>query len=103
MPSFAFATAQLHDFEKVRVLGVGGAGIVYELLHKTNGTRFAMKEMEIKNRTQMKMAISEAEMLKDIMENVSHPSIIHIERVFQVRGGHSCSLLYHPCTLPLQF
>jgi hypothetical protein len=30
------------------------------------------------------MAISEAEMLKDIMENVSHPNIMHIERVFQV-------------------
>jgi hypothetical protein len=31
------------------------------------------------------MAISEAEMLKDIMEDVSHPNIMHIERVFQVR------------------
>jgi hypothetical protein len=31
------------------------------------------------------MAISEAEMLKDIMENVSRPNIMHIERVFQVR------------------
>lgn len=25
------------------MLGVGGTGIVYELLHKSNGSRFAMK------------------------------------------------------------
>jgi hypothetical protein len=39
----------------VRVLGVGGAGIVHELLHKTSGARYALKEMEIKNKTQMKV------------------------------------------------
>ena len=33
----------MEEFEKVRVLGVGGTGIVYELLHKTNGKRYAMK------------------------------------------------------------
>jgi serine/threonine protein kinase len=68
----------------VKVLGVGGTAIVYELLHKTNGKRYAMKEMEIKNKQQMQMAVSEAEMLKDIMENISHPNIMHIEKVFQV-------------------
>ena len=74
----------LEDFEKVRVLGVGGSGIVYELLHKTNGQRFAMKEMEIKNKTQMNMAISEAELLKEIMEHISHPNIMHIEKVHYI-------------------
>ena len=54
----------LDDYEKVRVLGVGGTGIVYELLHKQNGQRYAMKEMEIKSKSQMKMAMQEAEMLK---------------------------------------
>ena len=71
----------MEDFEKVRVLGVGGTGIVYEILHKTNGQRYALKEMEIKNKAQMQMALSEAEMLKDIMENISHPNILHIEKV----------------------
>lgn len=80
----------------MRVLGVGGTGIVYELLHKTNGQRFAMKEMEIKNKTQMQMAISEAEMLKDIMENISHPNIMHIEKVFQV--GSKFYLVFPLCT-----
>jgi hypothetical protein len=32
------------------------------------------------------MAVAEAEMLKDIMENISHPNVMHIERVFQVSG-----------------
>ncbi len=37
---------------------------MYELLHCSNGTRYAMKEMDIKNGHQMSMAVSEAEMLK---------------------------------------
>ena len=90
----------MEEFEKVRVLGVGGTGIVYELLHKSNGKRYAMKEMEIKNKLQMQMAVSEAEMLKDIMEQITHPNIMTIEKVFQVRtalslpnichGSHAC-------------
>jgi hypothetical protein len=86
----------LEEFEKVRVMGVGGTGIVYELLHKSNGQRYAMKEMEIKNKAQMQMAVGEAEMLKEIMENISHPNIMHIEKVFQVLKlmFTSCSFVY---------
>lgn len=52
-----------------------------------------LQEMEIKNKAQMQMAISEAEMLKDIMENVSHPNVMHIEKVFQVRCPSDLKLL----------
>jgi calcium/calmodulin-dependent protein kinase I len=86
----------LEEYEKVRVLGVGGTGVVYELLHKTNGKKYAMKEMEIKNKAQMHMALQEAEMLKDIMENISHPHIIHIQKVFQV--GSKFYLVFPLCT-----
>ena len=85
----------LDDYEKVRVLGLGGTGIVYELLHKANERKFAMKEMEIKNKAQMQMALQEAEMLKDIMEKISHPNIIHIEKVFQV--GSKFYLVFPLC------
>ena len=78
------------------MLGVGGTGIVYELLHKSDGRRFAMKEMEIKNRIQMQMAIKEAELLKDIVENVHHPNILQIEKVFQV--GSKFYLVFPLCT-----
>eukprot|EP01035_Chromulina_nebulosa_P024396 gene24396-31757_t len=81
--SWLMRLAHLEEFEKVRVLGVGGTGIVYELLHKSNGKRYAMKEMEIKSKQQMQMAVSEAEMLKDITEQITHPNIMRIERVFQ--------------------
>ena len=86
----------LEDFEKVRVLGLGGTGIVYELLHKTNGQRYALKEIEIKNKAQMQVALQEAEMLKEIMENISHPNIMHIEKVFQV--GSKFYLVFPLCT-----
>lgn len=69
---------------------------MYEILHKTNGQRYALKEMEIKNKAQMQMALSEAEMLKDIMENISHPNILHIEKVFQV--GSKFYLVFPLCT-----
>ena len=65
----------LDEYERVRVLGVGGPGIVYELLHKTNGQRYAMKEMEIKSKSQMQMAIQEAEMLKVLSHSLTHSLI----------------------------
>lgn len=86
----------LDNFEKVKVLGVGATGIVYELKHKQTGRRFALKEMEIKNKAQMQMALSEAEMLKEIMENISHPNIMHIDKVFQV--GLKFYLVFPLCT-----
>ena len=43
----------LDEYDKSKVLGVGGTGIVYELRNKRTGDTFAMKEMEIKNRAQV--------------------------------------------------
>lgn len=65
-------------------LGTGGSGVVYELLHKTTGQRSAMKEMEIKNREQLKCATAEAQLLISIAKTISHPNIISIQKVFQV-------------------
>ncbi len=49
------------------------------------GQRYAMKEMEIKSRAMMEMAVAESEMLMNIMENVKdHPNIMQITKVFQV-------------------
>jgi len=86
----------LEEYEKVRVLGVGGTGVVHELWHKNTKQRYAMKEMEIKSKAQMKMAVSEAEMLKDIMENISHKNVMNIEKVFQV--GSKFYLVFPLCT-----
>jgi len=86
----------LEEYEKVKVLGVGGTGIVHELKHKITQEAFAMKEMEIKNRAQMTMAMKEAEMVKDITENISHQCIMRIEKVFQV--GSKFYLVFPLCT-----
>ena len=75
---------------------MGGTGIVYELLHKSDGRRYAMKEMEIKSTHQRQMAVREAEMLKDVAENIYHPNILQIERVFQV--GSKFYLVFPLCT-----
>eukprot|EP01039_Chlorochromonas_danica_P008334 gene8337-9187_t len=89
-------TSWMRAFEKVRVVGTGAQGTVYELRHVESGKRFAMKEMEIKSEKQMKMAISEAQFLKTIVETVSHPNILYIEKVFQV--GSKFYLVFPLCT-----
>lgn len=88
-------TAWMNAFEKVRVLGTGAQGTVYELRHFQSGKSFALKEMEITNDKQMKMAISEAQFLKTIVETVSHPNILYIEKVFQV--GSKFYLVFPLC------
>lgn len=80
----------LDFYEKIRVLGTGGSGIVYELKHKRSGQRYALKEMEMKNREQLKCAVREAEMLMEITQHISHPNIMRIEKVFQVSYIHVC-------------
>jgi serine/threonine protein kinase len=86
----------LEEYERVKVLGIGGQGTVYELVHNVSGKRLAMKEMEIKNEKQMQLAITEALLLKSIVENVSHPNIMRIEKVFQV--GSKFYLAFPLCT-----
>lgn len=84
------------EYERIKVLGIGGQGIVYELEHVTTKRRIAMKEIEIKNTKQMSAAIAEAKFLKNIVENVAHPNIMHIEKVFQV--GSKFYLVFPLCT-----
>lgn len=54
-----------------------------------------MKEMEIKNRVQMSLAMQEAEMLKDIVENITHPHIMQIEKIVQI--GSRFYLIFPLC------
>ena len=90
-------THWLHQYEKIKVLGVGGSAVVHELKHKRTGKRYAMKEMEIKNRGMMEMAAAEAEMLLNIMERVNHhPNIMEISKVFHV--GDKFYLVFPLCT-----
>ena len=76
------------DFERVRVLGVGGNGTVYELKHKATKERFAMKEINVLNKAQTDLVVAEARMLMDVSKNVAHPNIIKIDKIFQVRQSH---------------
>jgi serine/threonine protein kinase len=76
--------AWLDSYTKEKVLGVGAQGTVYEIVHKSTGQRYAMKEVNIENEKQMQMAITEAKLLKEITKNVCHPCIMQIEKVFQV-------------------
>eukprot|EP01031_Cornospumella_fuschlensis_P036295 gene36295-44032_t len=87
--------AWLSSYEKVKVLGVGAQGTVYELRSLQTGQLYALKEMEIKNEKQMSLAVSEATLLKNIVENVQHPNLMCIEKVFQV--GSKFYLVFPLC------
>ena len=90
-------THWLNQYEKIKVLGIGGSAVVHELKHKRTGKKYAMKEMEIKNRGMMDMAVAEAEMLMNIMDRVNqHPNIMEINKVFQV--GDKFYLVFPLCT-----
>lgn len=83
--------------QKKRILGVGGQGVVYEAYLKDKpDCCFALKEIEIKNEQQMKSALAEANMLKDIMEHVAHPNIIGIIKIINL--GTKISLVFPLCT-----
>jgi serine/threonine protein kinase len=82
--------------EKKRVIGVGGQGIVYEAVVKDLNITIAMKEIEIKSERQMKSALAEANMLKDIMEHVAHPNIIAIKKI--IHFGPKFYLIFPLCT-----
>lgn len=86
----------LDEYEKLRVLGTGGSGIVYELKHKENGKRYAMKEMDMQNAFQVSRAVAEVEMLMNITRTISHPNIMNIKRVFQV--GDKFYMVFPLCT-----
>eukprot|EP01040_Poterioochromonas_malhamensis_P000194 gene195-202_t len=89
-------TLWLDEYDRVKVLGIGGQGTVYELVHRKTGKHLAMKEMEIKSDKQMQLAIAEAVFLKKIVETVCHPNIMRIEKVFQV--GSRFYLAFPLCT-----
>ena len=82
--------------EKKRVIGVGGQGIVYEAFVKDLNITIAMKEIEINSEHNMKSALAEANMLKDIMEHVAHPNIIAIKKI--IHFGPKFYLIFPLCT-----
>lgn len=86
----------LDDYEKIRVLGTGGSGIVYELKHKVDHKSYAMKEMDLQNSFQVSRAVAEVEILMNITQSISHPNIMKIERVFQV--GDKFYMVFPLCT-----
>lgn len=86
----------LDTYERIRVIGSGAQGIVYELRHRKTGQSYALKEIEINNDTQMRHAVRESLLLKEITENISHPNIMRIEKVFQV--GKKFYLVFPLCT-----
>lgn len=86
----------LAQYEKGRLLGVGGSGVVYEIINKRTGARSALKEIEIQNKVMREMCVAEAETLKRLSETVTHPNILTIEKVFDL--GSKFNMMFPLCT-----
>ena len=54
-----------------------------------------MKEIEIADEEKMKLAISEAQILKDVMTRVAHPNLMEIKKVYHI--GNTFNLLFPLC------
>lgn len=74
----------LDSFVKIKVLGVGGQGVVYDVMEKDSLLRFAMKEITIKSDSQMENAIEELHLLHNLSQGLSHPNIMTIEKSFHI-------------------
>jgi tRNA A-37 threonylcarbamoyl transferase component Bud32 len=86
----------LENYKKVKVLGIGAQGTVYEMVHNSTGHRCAVKEVFIKSDKQMQLALTEAKLLMEISRKAVHPNLIQMEKVFQV--DRTFFLVFPLCT-----
>ena len=84
------------EHKRVRVLGVGAEGIVYELRGVTTGRSYAMKQIRIDNDRAFTAAIAEAKLQRNITTTINNPNILHIEKVFHV--GDKMYLVFPLCS-----
>lgn len=68
---------------------------MYKLKNRATNEWFAMKEIEISDDTKMQLAVSEAQILIDVMVRVAHPNIMEIKKVYHI--GNQFYLLFPLC------
>jgi serine/threonine protein kinase len=87
---------EIDQYEKIKVLGVGGQGIVHLAQEKSSGRQFAMKVMAFNSSFDMSCSINEVKILKQISEFDSHPHVMEILKSFEL--GSKVIQIYPLCS-----
>ena len=86
----------LEEYTRQKLIGRGASGNVYELEHKETHEKVALKECVLASKSDMERAIKEANLLRDIAEEVNHPYILRIKKVFEI--GNKFYMVFPLCT-----
>lgn len=73
----------LQHYELGELLGVGGNGIVNEIIDKRSGKKFAVKSVDVAKFKNREAVVSEVEILRSITNNIKHPNLVKIYKVYE--------------------
>lgn len=76
----------LQHYTVGNVLGVGGNGVVQELVDRRDGSKFAVKIVDVAKFRNRDAVVAEVEILRNITNSICHPNLITIHKVYEEHG-----------------
>lgn len=73
----------LQHYELGDLLGVGGNGVVHQIVDKRSGKKFAVKSVDVAKFRNREAVVSEVEILRSITNNIKHPNLVTIYKVYE--------------------
>uniref|UniRef100_K3WH13 Uncharacterized protein n=1 Tax=Globisporangium ultimum (strain ATCC 200006 / CBS 805.95 / DAOM BR144) TaxID=431595 RepID=K3WH13_GLOUD len=73
----------LQHYELGDVLGVGGNGVVNQIVDTRNGKQFAVKSVDVSKFKNREAVVSEVEIMRNITNNIKHPNLVKIYKVYE--------------------
>lgn len=73
----------LRHYELGDVLGVGGNGVVSQIVDTRNGNKFAVKSVDVSKFKNREAVVSEVEIMRNITNNIKHPNLVKIHKVYE--------------------
>ncbi|GMF24546.1 unnamed protein product [Phytophthora fragariaefolia] len=73
----------LRHYKLGAVLGVGGNGVVQRLEDERDGSAYAVKVLDVAKFRHREQVVAEVEILRNITNNIKHPNLIKIEKVYE--------------------
>lgn len=73
----------LQHYKLGELLGVGGNGIVNQIIDKRDGKKFAVKSVDVAKFKNREAVVSEVEILRSITNNIKHPNLVKIYKVYE--------------------
>jgi serine/threonine protein kinase len=78
--------AWLQHYAMGAVLGVGGNGVVQELVDTRDQSKFAVKMIDVAKFRNRDAVVAEVEILRNITNSIRHPNLIAIHKVYEEHG-----------------